>query len=351
VLVEKLFGIEETGATALGPAVVTALGMAQGKRGAKIIVCTDGLANVGLGSLDELEKQEDRTAVEAFYTSLGEHAATNGLMIDVVGIQGDDCDLANLGAMAEASNGEVTLVDITNLTKNFAGIMQNPLVATDVTLKMLLHQGLMFRNESEAAVGEGGSSLEKVIGNAADDTSVTFEFKPRPDTRQQQAKLPFQVQIRYTRLDGNKCIRVLSKSREVTSDRQQAERVMHMDVIGCHVQAESHKLAKESKYYRTRTNMRAWGKMMARNRHTTDQENDFQTTMAALKPLDDELERSEEAELEQGNRYYLDNADSDSDDDDRRQARHQSRKTATSKNDAFVFFTDQMRHTSYAKKR
>mmetsp|Transcript_25119 Transcript_25119/g.32763 ORF Transcript_25119/g.32763 Transcript_25119/m.32763 type:complete len:715 (+) Transcript_25119:198-2342(+) len=344
VLTEKLFGIEETGATALGPAVVTALGMAQNKRGTKIIVCTDGLANIGLGALDELTTQEDRTAVQAFYTSLGEQAAAGGLMIDVVGIQGDNCDLANLGTMAEATNGEMTLVDITNLAKNFAGILQNPLVATDVTVKMLLHQGLMFRNEPEATLDNGGCSVEKMVGNAADDTFISFEFKPRPENRQQLAKLPFQVQIRYTRLNGNKCIRVLSQTREVTSDRQQAERGMHMGVIGAHVQSESHKLAKESKYYRTRTNMRAWGKMMARNTHTASQERGFAAALAALSPLDAALERSEEAEIEQGRTVWLDNADSDSDDDERRSARLFGRRAAQSTNDHLSAGLDAAKH-------
>ena len=49
-LAEKLFAIEETGPTALGPAMLTAIGMAQSNRGAKIILCTDGIANTGTAS-------------------------------------------------------------------------------------------------------------------------------------------------------------------------------------------------------------------------------------------------------------------------------------------------------------
>ena len=48
--------MEESGPTALGPALVSSVMLAsKGKRGSKVILCTDGLANVGLGKLDELK--------------------------------------------------------------------------------------------------------------------------------------------------------------------------------------------------------------------------------------------------------------------------------------------------------
>jgi len=53
-LQKKLMDIEETGPTALGPAVLTSIAMAaQGKPGSTVVICTDGLANVGLGAFDE----------------------------------------------------------------------------------------------------------------------------------------------------------------------------------------------------------------------------------------------------------------------------------------------------------
>lgn len=48
--------LEETGPTALGPALLTSVGLAaQGNPGSSVIVCTDGLANIGLGSFDDLK--------------------------------------------------------------------------------------------------------------------------------------------------------------------------------------------------------------------------------------------------------------------------------------------------------
>ena len=53
-LQDKVMGIEETGPTALGPAVLTSVAMAcKGKVGSTVVICTDGLSNQGLGAYDE----------------------------------------------------------------------------------------------------------------------------------------------------------------------------------------------------------------------------------------------------------------------------------------------------------
>ena len=57
--------MEESGPTALGPAIISSVTLAsKGKAGSKVIICTDGLANVGLGSLDGLKTDEEFKNVE-----------------------------------------------------------------------------------------------------------------------------------------------------------------------------------------------------------------------------------------------------------------------------------------------
>lgn len=48
-ILEKLWDLEETGPTALGPALQLSIAIAGNKPGSRVILCTDGLANVGLG--------------------------------------------------------------------------------------------------------------------------------------------------------------------------------------------------------------------------------------------------------------------------------------------------------------
>lgn len=50
--------IEETGPTALGPALLTSVSLASnGKPGSSVVLLTDGLANVGLGAFDEIKNE------------------------------------------------------------------------------------------------------------------------------------------------------------------------------------------------------------------------------------------------------------------------------------------------------
>ena len=58
-LQDKVLAIEETGSTALGPAVLSAVALAaEGKPGSTVVICTDGLSNTGLGAYDEAKTDE-----------------------------------------------------------------------------------------------------------------------------------------------------------------------------------------------------------------------------------------------------------------------------------------------------
>lgn len=88
-----------------------------------MVVCTDGLANVGLGAFDEAKTPEQMKKVEEFYERLGEYAKSKGLTINIVSIIGDECNLESLSMLAELTGGTVERVDPVSLTKNFANIL------------------------------------------------------------------------------------------------------------------------------------------------------------------------------------------------------------------------------------
>lgn len=72
VLVDRLMALEETGPTALGPAALSAIVMAaEGAAGSTVVICTDGLANVGLGAYDEAKTEQELEKVDEFYERVG----------------------------------------------------------------------------------------------------------------------------------------------------------------------------------------------------------------------------------------------------------------------------------------
>jgi hypothetical protein len=111
------------------------------------VICTDGLANIGLGAFDEAKSEEQLAKVEEFYDRIGEFAKTNGVTVNVVSIIGDECNLDSLSKLAEHTGGNVERVDPVTLTENFAGILAKPIIASNVVAKVKLHKGLQFRNE------------------------------------------------------------------------------------------------------------------------------------------------------------------------------------------------------------
>jgi len=324
-LSEALFALEESGPTALGPAVAVALGMAAGSKGAssRVVLCTDGLANIGVGSLDEIPEGANpiRTAAEQFYASLGEAAVTAGTVVDVISIVGQDADLENLGAMSEATGGTVTRVDPIGLQQDFAGILHNPVVATNVSVKVLLHAGMQFREQGEAraavpspapdaptparaqdaeagaaaaggaeagsasaaedaasAGGGGGggtpalmSVMQKLVGNATADSEMSIEYQVKPKAERQKIgvdmdleELPFQVQITYTNLKGDVCLRVISQNRPVTREKAVAERAAKVEMLMAHNMQHTGRLAGEGDYVTARVSNRAYGKLLKR---------------------------------------------------------------------------------------
>lgn len=272
VLVEKLLRIEETGPTALGPALLASVGLAsKGRPGSKVIICTDGLANVGLGNLADIRSVEDESAATAFYTKVGEMAREKAIEVSVISIKGEACKLSYLSKVSELSNGEVNQVEPTNLAKDFANILSTPLIATRVSAVVKIHSGLTFRNAEECLVDQ--NTLKQELGNVTADTEFTFEYYVRP-LRELNAmginldtcdKLTFQTQIHYTTLDGNVYMRVVTATQEITNDKEDAEREVDLEVIAINAAQAASKAVQQGKYREAKGAMRGWKDMISRN--------------------------------------------------------------------------------------
>lgn len=170
--------LEENGSTALGPAVLTSIGLAgEGAPGSTVIVCTDGLANIGLGALDEAKSEEQLQKVEEFYEMVGQYAKTKGVTISIISIKGDQCNIDALTKLSELTGGDVQQVEPKDLINNFSNILQYQTIATNVQLKVKLHKGLEFRNQEALNLSEDKTILARELGNVNEETEVTFEYR------------------------------------------------------------------------------------------------------------------------------------------------------------------------------
>ncbi len=69
-LSEMVFGLKAFGVTALGPALLSAIVLASDRAGSRVILCTDGLANRGIGSFQHQATEAAIAATEQFYLYL-----------------------------------------------------------------------------------------------------------------------------------------------------------------------------------------------------------------------------------------------------------------------------------------
>ncbi|XP_065898859.1 circularly permutated Ras protein 1-like [Dysidea avara] len=185
-LSDKLFSLEESGSTALGPALVVSIAMAAKVPGSRVVVCTDGLANVGLGSLDELKTEEQVKQGQQFYEKLGTDAVDKGVVVSLVSIKGTECRVVELGQVASQTGGQVTIVDPLTLTQQFSTILANPIIATNVVTRLILHSGLYFRHEDY----QNASCVTIQVGNVTADTELTYEYGVRTKKHKEDTPPP-----------------------------------------------------------------------------------------------------------------------------------------------------------------
>lgn len=327
-LSSKLFALEEGGQTGLGPALIVAIEMAAQKAGSQVIVCTDGLANIGLGSLEGFDQlgEEEKTAVESFYNEAAQKAKACGVAVSLISIEGQECKLEQLSSVADITGGDIERVNPLELKDNFQAMLANPIIATNVSVTMLLHRRMQFRNEDGAR-----SSITRELGSVTEDNEVYFEFTMKKNETAAQpttaanpipgpsitepsiaepsmseasapsppatavlsetaagkapaaipaaaatamaaaasaeialTEAPFQVQIKFTLPDGMEVLRVLSQMKPLTADREVAGAGVNIALLAANAAQSSAKLAQEGKYEDARVNAYAWRSHMAR---------------------------------------------------------------------------------------
>eukprot|EP00298_Acanthocystis_sp_HF-20_P015910 c21315_g1_i2.p1 GENE.c21315_g1_i2~~c21315_g1_i2.p1 ORF type:complete len:866 (+),score=335.64 c21315_g1_i2:113-2710(+) len=231
-LSQKVRKLQEGGGTALGPALLIALGIVtQTGGGSEIIVCTDGLANIGVGSVEQISISEnpENTPQAKFYERVGEMANDCGCRINILGMEGDECALKYLGVSSEATFGTAVTVNPLELVRQVRLVSQSSLIATQVKVSIETPRCITFKNGSlihpsnftdiNASCTKSTSNIvtlvSRNIGTVTTNSELTVDFTYNESNLPvwlRNKPIPFQIRIEYQTLDGSKRIRVLSES-------------------------------------------------------------------------------------------------------------------------------------------
>uniref|UniRef100_A0A3Q2ZK49 Circularly permutated Ras protein 1-like n=1 Tax=Kryptolebias marmoratus TaxID=37003 RepID=A0A3Q2ZK49_KRYMA len=219
---------EEHGATALGPAALASVAMASRYPGSKVILCTDGRANIGLGDLEQSPP----------LSSL--------VIISIMSFKGTDCRLADIGRLADATGGRVNIVSIGTVATEIQSVSVDNVLATSLTLTLMAPEGVYFPFEDE-----NNHKLVREIGNVTKGLEITFEFAVKPDFREGKSSLPFQLQLSFKTRDQQRVTRIITERRPVTTSR------LNTAVLGVHCAQLCASLTMEGRVREARKQLKA----------------------------------------------------------------------------------------------
>ncbi|XP_033628507.1 circularly permutated Ras protein 1-like [Asterias rubens] len=324
-LKQQVSQLSEAGSTALGPGLAVCLGLLAKQPGSEIILCTDGMPNQGVGSLQGRANDTD------FYDEAGRIAEEQQTTISIIGIKTDDhCAFEQVSRCVSISSGTVNILNPQELTRQIRNLGQAKVIATNVQVTLMLHPTLQFDPETEGAEAAKKSKIVKNFGNIQQSTDLTFSFQLRPENSAQELqKLPFQVQIKYTKMDGRRFLRIITEEREATTDRQQMEETMNAAVTSVAAMRQAAALAQRNQTEEARLHLFSNRRFLSRGQanHSGHAESAASYLVAASN-LDDMLQkrtasgptkmkgRSASAKMRKGQAPKLGALSNDDDDDE-----------------------------------
>ncbi len=273
-ILSVLNSVEENGCTALGPGIVLSLSLLKNaKKGSRIFLCTDGLANEGIGKIENNEKEIEKT--KEFYENIGNEALEKGISINLITFKDQHSGIEILMKMVEKSGGEIMRVTPEQIVEDFSEMLQSNTIGMNTTLEIKLHNLLMFRNENDEYLSNDNSNFKKLIGNIRSDMIDYFEFKFKKAKLisdmniniNEVKKIPIQCIIEYTDKNNGKYIKVFTELKTVSSNKDEILKIADFDVVSGNAIQKSAKLAMEGKFRDAQVNNMAWKKFLNANQN------------------------------------------------------------------------------------
>ncbi|KAJ3423949.1 hypothetical protein M0812_29580 [Anaeramoeba flamelloides] len=169
---EILQNCEVSGPTCLGPAIAISAGIAARQNSSRIILCTDGQANLGIGQLDT----KDNTTLEQsdnFYHQLADQCAQDGSMIDIIKIIGSECELNSLGKLTEKTGGDVLILKPKDLAKRFKTVLKRQVIAKNVSLRIIANTAIFVSKQGKKLKS---NILDLKVGNVKENSQISFNI-------------------------------------------------------------------------------------------------------------------------------------------------------------------------------
>nr|MDO8112029.1 hypothetical protein [Candidatus Sigynarchaeota archaeon] len=196
------------GSTALGPALASGVDIFLARKSSgRILLLTDGLANVGFGRLEGDGSREGKS----FYENLAKTCLQNNIVVDVIGVGGgNELALDVLGKLSELTGGELFFVTESELSSTFSELTQRQFIGKDVKVRVFTPKESSIEVEEISGISSAAQKAKRFeeikVGSVTADREAFIQFDVKKQIKEKQ--VPVQIQVEFNDAAGNKKLRV-----------------------------------------------------------------------------------------------------------------------------------------------
>jgi hypothetical protein len=244
------------------------------------------MANNGVGAI------RNRTQVLEFYSDIGRCAAEEGTLVSLITMEGEDCSMENLGTCADLTGGQVEMVDLQALSSKVGAILANATLGTGLEIVVIAGAGVRVEchnaslNSSCASKGAAWV-MKQTVGTATARTDLTFKLDGLAELVSQSGEqVPVQLQLRYSRPDGEEVLQVLTLRPTVCTDRDESEADINGTCVALDGIHRAALLAQQGLYRAARVELISTCRLLQRGMRTSAHQESYLSFIVHAEKLD-----------------------------------------------------------------
>jgi len=190
--------------------------------------------------------------------------------------------MENLGICADLTGGQVEMVEMQSLSTKVGALLADPIVGTGLEVTFIAGDGASISSDLPTLSKGSACVATHVAGNVTGKTTATFGLAATAETM----AVPVQLQLRFTRPNGEQVLQVLTSCRPTTAQRDEAEADINATCValsGIHMAA---RLAQSGSYQAARAQLISTSRLLQRAMHTLPHQEAYLSFIVQAEKLD-----------------------------------------------------------------
>jgi len=220
--IKKVEELQVEGYTALGPGLYAGVILAENKiirnknMIARIILLTDGLANLGFGGIEGVDPKK----AKMFYEELGKRCLDDRIIVDLVGVQDPNSRLGLdvIGVITDITGGAMSLISKEEIESAFNALREKEYIARNAIIRIYSGDLLSVEDISGFYVSNLPKKDGEPIKLGAIDPSREIYIKFKQNKEINVSEIPIQIQIEYLDKNNVKSYKIIRSNVKVESD-------------------------------------------------------------------------------------------------------------------------------------